>query len=114
MSEKQPGSGLGQTPELSLYPEQMLRKGLGLVLSDLVVMVALCGSGLPGCRLHLSPQVWWSPASTCQLGTFISTLLLIRAPAAGLQHASSCLVTLRVFPPPPPRRWGHVLLPSPF
>lgn len=73
MSEKQPGSSLGQTPELCLHPEQMLRKQLGLVQSHLAVTVTFCRSGLPGCRLHLSPQAWWSPASMCQPRTFIST-----------------------------------------
>lgn len=48
---------LCQTPELSLHPEQLLRMGLGLVLSDLPVTVALQGLELPACRLHLLLQV---------------------------------------------------------
>lgn len=64
---------LCQTPELSLHPEQLLRMGLGLVLSDLPVTVALQGLELPACRLHLLLQVWWSLTSMCQSSALISS-----------------------------------------
>lgn len=110
MSKEQPGSSLGQTTKLSLHPKQMLRKGLGSVLSDPAVMVALCGSLDAGyvcpCK-HGGP-----PASTCQPSTFIST------PAPHLCRGSwpvVCFLLLGDFGVfPPPRLWGHVPLPSPF
>lgn len=64
MSEEQPVPSLCQTPELFLHPEQMLRMGLGLVLSDLqgqwlskcwnslgagYVCFHKCGGPLPPC-----------------------------------------------------------------
>lgn len=97
MSEEQPVPSLCQTPELSLHPEHVLRMGLGLVLGD------VARSKLPGCRLHLLPQVQWSLASMCS-----QVLLLTHAAAAGLHGAPFCLVTLVVFLPLLPHLWEQV------
>lgn len=101
---------LCQTPELSLHPEQMLRMGLGLVLCDLPVTVALQGSELPGCRLHQLPRVWWSLTSMCQSSALISSpaphpccsswsaaCFLLPGDSGGLSASSSSLLGTGLF-----------------